>query len=545
MKVKDFPSWPDLNYYPYNWLHPELNSFQFYNKFVLESLFQKMQNAQNKRVSILHIGDSHVQADIFTGEIRNLLQKAFGNGGRGMVFPYSTGRTHAAIDYSSEHTGKWLYAKNVEIAPELPLGISGISSRTYDSTASFTLRFRNTILPEYRKLRIYCNTSVESFDLKVKTPTEMAYVKVFDEDANPKGYVDVLLKNGDNTLSFYAQKTDSAQKYFEIYGISIENPEEKGLLYHSVGINGAGYYSLLKQNLFAEQLNYMQPDAVVLDIGANDFWKNGINKDAFIQNMDQMVDILRKYNPKIPIIFSCSQDIYRGGYSLADCAIFSDLLHEYCEKNDCAFYDWYWISGGRYSMKNWKMSGLANRDMVHLNGNGYRLKGQLITEAYYKTYEWFLNSDTFNSLVFDIDSLAHPPVDSSKLQSPAAPVYGWIYHKVRRNQTIWTIAQYYGCTAAQLRSWNRLKSNYLYLGQVLKVYTKLQSTIANVQENNPPPTVIKPAKPKAPAPVYHKVKGGETLSSIGRKYNTTAAEIKRLNRITGTTIRIGQVLRVK
>lgn len=38
-------------------------------------------------VSIVHIGDSHVQADINTGTTRELLQYDFGNAGRGLIAP--------------------------------------------------------------------------------------------------------------------------------------------------------------------------------------------------------------------------------------------------------------------------------------------------------------------------------------------------------------------------------------------------------------------------------------------------------------------------
>jgi N-acetylmuramoyl-L-alanine amidase len=41
------------------------------------------------------------------------------------------------------------------------------------------------------------------------------------------------------------------------------------------------------------------------------------------------------------------------------------------------------------------------------------------------------------------------------------------------------------------------------------------------------------------------VKSGETLYGIAQKHKTTVANIKRLNNMRGTTIKKGQVLRVK
>lgn len=546
---QSFPNWPDLEYPNYTFLHPELNNIQFYDRSAVEPLFDKLHLSPKKKVTILHIGDSHLQADVYTGETRNLMQQAFGYGGRGLVFPYSTGHTHAAIDYSSEHTGKWLYAKNVEQTPELSLGVMGISSKTYDSSAGFKLKFRNTIMPEFTRIRIFMLRNELSYDLILRTSTEEIKVNVFEKDEIERNYIDIDVKRGDNLLWIQLNKTDSLQKQFEIYGISIENPADQGLLYHSVGINGAGYYSLLRQNLFEEQLQYLNPDAVIIDLGANDYWKSGINEYTFSENMLKVVTLLRNFNPDISIIFSNSQDIYRGGYSIPDCAIASDLIASFCKTNNCAFYDWYWISGGRYAMARWRGQNLCNRDYIHLTSAGYRLKGEMLTDAFYSTFQW-LDSSTERKWVHNIDTLLHPPIDTTVKTAPEVVTYGWVYHKVRSGQSIWTIANYYGVTGAQIRQWNRLKSNYLYKGQVLKIYTKLNSPAVETPAPDVKPSTPTPTKPKTDnkpktTPVYHKVKSGETLFGIAQKYHTTVAEIKRINNLRSNNIKIGQVLRIK
>ena len=53
-------------------------------------------------------------------------------------------------------------------------------------------------------------------------------------------------------------------------------------------------------------------------------------------------------------------------------------------------------------------------------------------------------------------------------------------------------------------------------------------------------------KDNTPKPVYHKVKKGETLSKIARRYGTTVKKIQKLNNnINGSKIQIGQRIRVK
>jgi len=45
-------------------------------------------------------------------------------------------------------------------------------------------------------------------------------------------------------------------------------------------------------------------------------------------------------------------------------------------------------------------------------------------------------------------------------------------------------------------------------------------------------------------PSYHRVATGDTLFALARRYDTTVAELKRVNGLTGDTIREGQSLRV-
>ena len=63
-------------------------------------------------VSIMHIGGSHVQAGVFSQQMRdNLLQLDPGiTAGRGLVFPYM--KTNPPCSYLISSTGEWSYCRN-------------------------------------------------------------------------------------------------------------------------------------------------------------------------------------------------------------------------------------------------------------------------------------------------------------------------------------------------------------------------------------------------------------------------------------------------
>jgi LysM repeat protein len=48
----------------------------------------------------------------------------------------------------------------------------------------------------------------------------------------------------------------------------------------------------------------------------------------------------------------------------------------------------------------------------------------------------------------------------------------------------------------------------------------------------------------ASRPSYHKVTSGETLFSLASRYHTSVSELKRVNGLTGDSIRTGQSLRI-
>lgn len=110
----------------------------------------------------------------------------------------------------------------------------------------------------------------------------------------------------------------------------------------------------------------------------------------------------------------------------------------------------------------------------------------------------------------------------------------YILHKVEKSEGLYAIARKYRTTATAIQDANNLTNTSLQLGQVLKV-----PTIQNISSTK----VI--ATKKTVQTIEHKVKQGETLSAIARKYQITLAEIKSLNNLTDGDIKVGQTLLVK
>lgn len=94
-------------------------------------------------------------------------------------------------------------------------------------------------------------------------------------------------------------------------------------------------------------------------------------------------------------------------------------------------------------------------------------------------------------------------------------------YTVQKGDSLWVIANKYGITTEELKSYNNLTSNLLSIGQVLKIPQGKTST-----EN------------------IYTVKKGDSLWTIANRYNTTVEKIKVLNNLTSNLLSIGQHLKI-
>ena len=79
---------------------------------------------------------------------------------------------------------------------------------------------------------------------------------------------------------------------------------------------------------------------------------------------------------------------------------YSALLHEIAKEKGCLLYDWFWASGGRTSILEWKKRKLANLDLVSLKPKGYRLKAEMLGEALLIA----LNGEATQSLEVEVEA---------------------------------------------------------------------------------------------------------------------------------------------
>ena len=382
----------------YTWYSPSLNYFQYFSKNSLSSFYEALNNSKKNRVSIIHFGDSHIQSEIPTHETRVNLQKKYGNGGRGLVFPYSTAKTYSSIHYATKHTGNWIYSKSNKLTKDLPKGLMGISSKTQDSLASFTITFNAKTPSNHLSINLFCETDSLSYDIAIETDGNVIPIDVFKNNEN-SGVVSFTIPSISNSITFKCLKTANSQKQFIIHGFEILNPENKGIVYHSSGVGGAKFNSLFNIENFNKQLKVLSPDLVILDFGTNDFLFSDSIKESLEVDIKNAISSIRKTSPLISIILCTTQDLFYKQKNITSTLNYVDLIKKIAKETEVPYWDWFSIRGGKGSLKVWQNQGLAKSDLIHLTNAGYRIKGKLLYEAIENTKKQMEFNPAQNNLI--------------------------------------------------------------------------------------------------------------------------------------------------
>ncbi len=357
---------------------------QFYEKF--DSLVR----FHDRQLAVYHFGGSHIQADIYSHIIRTYLQTFSPQmkGPRGWIFPFSAVKTNNPWNYKVDFTGKWTGLRNVvKKEYDKPLGLMGISASTSDSISTMTIYYRpDEVHYQYNKVRVYHNIDSADYEVWIK---ELPLVEKIVCD-HVSGFTEFDLVQPLDTVNLIFERFSSdTSTPFTLYGIELLN-DDPGIIYSSIGVNGASFDDYLRCQLLEEQLAQLPPDLVIISVGTNDANADDFSPEKYEYNYSKFAEIVRRVNPECALIFTVPNDnYYKYKYPQKNIELCRDVIFNVAQNFGAAVWNFYDIMGGKGSSQKWYADQLMKKDRIHFTTEGYGIKGDLFYEAFLKWYAEF------------------------------------------------------------------------------------------------------------------------------------------------------------
>lgn len=153
---------------------------------------------------------------------------------------------------------------------------------------------------------------------------------------------------------------------------------------------------------------------------------------------------------------------------------------------------------------------------------------------------WATDPKGPHRLLLPIDKVA--VFEAGLAKHPASERIHWKRHKIRKGQTIGTIARKYKTSTAMIRKVNRLRGNTIVAGKSLTIPVATKSLAFYNKSNDQRLKRVK-STPRKGKKRTHTVRNGDTLWDISRKYKVSTRRLAKWNGMAPRdTLKVGQKL---
>ncbi|MDR0280286.1 MAG: SGNH/GDSL hydrolase family protein [Paucimonas sp.] len=335
-------------------------------------LASKLRAAARAPVNVVQLGDSHTAADLFTGELRRLLQKDYGDGGIGLVTatPVPGTRYEQVLLKAAEAQWTRVSARNQQ-SGQFPLG--GYLALPQVEKASVRLEARQPDEQRYRVSALYQAQQNASLDARDRQNPDRRLLLA--ATAGQWRFSPLL-----NNVQLPLELSVAGAPGLALGGWYVQGQKNAGVTLSALGINGAQLTVTDKwQAGWQETLKSLRPDLLILAYGTNEAFDPGFDLAQYREHLGRIVGVLRRQLPRAVIVLAGPPDSIRQrhaqGCAARVPAVLTDIVdaqREVAKANGALFWDWQGFMGGPCSIEQWQAGGLAQGDLIHLTAEGYR-----------------------------------------------------------------------------------------------------------------------------------------------------------------------------
>ncbi|MDF1673353.1 MAG: hypothetical protein P1U41_07590 [Vicingaceae bacterium] len=376
----------------------------------INTFFKALENAKNKKVRIMHYGDSQIEADRITSLLRNELQKKFGGYGVGL-FPI--------IQVARKMSVNTEYSENWKRYPGFGRRDSTVTHRKYGALMAFC-RYApmptSTIIPDsiqheawvkikkprasygrtktHTNMRVFLsnshvnvNYSITADGIEIKSgviPPNTPYQTLTANFSTTPEEIILTFKGGDSP---------------DIYGISLEG--SNGVVMDNLPLRGSSGTIFTKQNstLLSNMYASLSPILIIMQFGGNTipYLKNEKGAVDYGNWFKSQINFMKRLNPGAAIIvigpsdMSVKEKTEYVTYPYLENV--RDAMKEVSLASGCLYWDMYEVMGGKNSMPKWVEADppLAAKDYIHFSPKGAKKMALEFNTKLFDLYNLYKN----------------------------------------------------------------------------------------------------------------------------------------------------------
>lgn len=348
-------------------------------------------------ISIVQLGDSHIQAGYQSGMLMRLFHKDFGNAGRGWISPLKLCRTNEPDDYFIRSSLKnWIYARATQRKKKTSIGPGGVGLYANVSAIDMDLIVtpKNGAGYAFNEVWLFQGSHARPFEPTTKWKKA---VSVSRSDTAICGVaVDTFRINRlTDTLNLRTVKNPDTSFRNQYFGFSLLNGNP-GVLYHSIGINGAMYVNYTSEE-YVCRLAALRPALLIVSLGTNESFGRRFSKTEFASQVEAYITLVKRHMPGTALLLTTPPECYRRvtvnkkrTYVRNDnTEKVAEVIREVAKREGLACWDLFTATGGLNSSKAWQRAGLMRNDRIHFVKEGYFEQGRMLYRAFLNTYNNF------------------------------------------------------------------------------------------------------------------------------------------------------------
>lgn len=354
----------------------------------LNKFFSALKKAKHKQVRIAHFGDSTLEGDLISSDLRELFQTKFGGNGVGML-PITSHDTKfrktTDLSFSDDWSTATVFSGNKD---RLPVGINGhVFVNSDGSWVKMKTNNRYKTVRKFDIAKLFYSNAKSKAKINYSLNGKGAVTKSLSSGKGLK--VLEIKKEGSKSIKIEFPKNESA--YY--YGVSLES--NNGVFVDNYALRGNSGVDLKK--ISTEYLKYFQKEMdyklIILEFGLNILSGRKTNFTQYEKNMVKIIKKMKKAMPGASFILVGVHDkcIKKGSKFITDPAVLKlvETQKSIADKADIAFWNLFDAMGGENSMIEWVNSNppRAFKDYIHFNDIGAKKEAKMLFAELMKKYK--------------------------------------------------------------------------------------------------------------------------------------------------------------